>query len=112
MKSETRPTPAITVLLCVGAPVGILGLVALLLWLSDNWRWVEGWIFGVWWVSFIAAMFLWLRFKDPALLAERLRLPGTGGLSGNQQQRRGRDSEPPDSKRLNFSNSTVNYGTS
>jgi hypothetical protein len=42
---------------------------------------VEGWIFGVWWVSFIAAMFLWLRYRDPAPLTERLRLPGTAGES-------------------------------
>jgi len=73
--------PVITGLLAVGASAAILGLASLLLWLSGNWRWVEGWIFGVWWVSFIAGMFLWLRYKDPALLAERLRLPGTGGES-------------------------------
>jgi protein-S-isoprenylcysteine O-methyltransferase Ste14 len=73
--------PVIPVLVCVGTPVGILGFVILLLWLSGNWRWVEGWIFGGWWVSFIAAMFLWLRYRDAALLAERMRLPGTAGES-------------------------------
>jgi hypothetical protein len=52
-----------------------------LLWLSGDWRWVEGWIFGSWWVSFAAATVLWLGFKDPALLAERMRMPGTGGES-------------------------------
>ena len=76
-----RPTPFITGLVLVAAPVGVLGLAVLLLWLSGDWRWVEGWIFGVWWVSFVAALLLWLRFRDPALLAERLRMPGSGGES-------------------------------
>ena len=76
-----RCTPIITGLTWVAAPVGVLGFAALLLWLSGNWRWVEGWIFGAWWVSFMAAMVLWLHHKDPALLAERMRMPGSGGES-------------------------------
>src|SRR5208283_2171322 len=76
-----RPTSIITGLMLVAVPVGVLGFAALLLWLSGNWRWVEGWIFGVWWVSFVAALYLWLRFRDPALLAERMRMPGSGGES-------------------------------
>ncbi len=76
-----RPTSIITGLVVVAAPIGILGLAILLLWLSGNWRWVEGWIFGVWWVSFVAALFWWLHYKNPALLAERMRMPGSGGES-------------------------------
>jgi len=76
-----RPTPIITGLMLVAVPVGVLGFAALLLWLSGDWRWVEGWIFGVRWVSFVAAIQLWLRFRDPALLAERFRMPGSGGES-------------------------------
>jgi protein-S-isoprenylcysteine O-methyltransferase Ste14 len=76
-----RSKPIITRLVGVVAPVYILGLAALLLWLSGDWRWVEGWIFDVWWVSFISATLLWLYYKDPALLVERTRLPGTGGES-------------------------------
>ncbi len=76
-----RSTPIITGLILVGPPVGVLGLTALMLWLSGNWRWVEGWIFGGWWLCFMAAMVLWLHYKDPALLAERLRKPGSGGES-------------------------------
>jgi protein-S-isoprenylcysteine O-methyltransferase Ste14 len=75
-----RPTPIIAGLV-VAAPVVFLGFSALLLWLSGDWRWVEGWIFGVWWVSFGAALLLWLRFRDPALLVERMRMPGSGGES-------------------------------
>lgn len=73
-----RPTPVILALLLAGLAVFYLGL---LLWLSGNWRWVEGWIFGLWFVFFASAVLLWLRSRDPALLTERFRLPGTGGES-------------------------------
>ncbi len=73
-----RPTPIIIGLQLAALAVVYLGL---LLWLSGDWRWVEGWIFGVWWVSFAAAILLWLHYRDPALLAERFRMPGTGGES-------------------------------
>ncbi|MDR3746908.1 MAG: isoprenylcysteine carboxylmethyltransferase family protein [Acidobacteriota bacterium] len=76
-----RFTPIITGLVFVAAGAYVLGLTTLLLWLSGDWRWVQGWIFGVWWASFIAAILWWLRFRDPALLAERFRLPGSGGES-------------------------------
>ena len=76
-----RFTLIINGLVFVAAGAYALGLTALLLWLSGDWRWVEGWIFGVWWVSFMAAILLWLHYKDPALLAERFRLPGSGGES-------------------------------
>ncbi len=76
-----RPTPIITGLVFVAVGAGVLGATTLLLWLSGDWQWVEGWIFGVWWGSFIAATFLWLHYKDPALLAERMRMPGSGGES-------------------------------
>jgi Transposase IS66 family len=76
-----RSTPIITDLVLVAAGVGVLAGAILMLWLSGDWRWVEGRIFGVWWVSFIAAILLWLRFRDPALLAERFPMPGSGGES-------------------------------
>jgi protein-S-isoprenylcysteine O-methyltransferase Ste14 len=53
----------------------------LLLWLSGDWYWVEGWIFGVWFIVLCATCIVWLYRKDPALLAERYRKPGTGGQS-------------------------------
>ena len=65
----------------LGFCVYLLGLPALVLWLSGNWRWVEGWIFGVLYSTVMAATLLWLYYKDPALLAERFRRPGTGGQS-------------------------------
>jgi protein-S-isoprenylcysteine O-methyltransferase Ste14 len=52
---------------------------ALLLWLAGDWRWTEGWIFSIWFVGLCSACTVWLYRKDPALLAERYRRPGTGG---------------------------------
>jgi protein-S-isoprenylcysteine O-methyltransferase Ste14 len=73
-----RRAPIIAGLQLVVVAAFFLGLVP---WLSGDWRWVEGWIFGAWWVVFDAAILLWLRSRDPALLAERFRMPGSGGQS-------------------------------
>lgn len=54
---------------------------ALVLALAGDWRWVAGWIFNGWFVSVCVATVTWLFLKDPALLAERFRRPGTGGQS-------------------------------
>lgn len=76
-----RSAPIIAGLTFVAAGASVLGIATLLVWLSGDWQWVEGWIFGIWWSSFIAATFLWLHYKDPGLLAERMRMPGSGGES-------------------------------
>jgi len=70
---------AVTLLTFVGFCAYLLILPGLVLWLSGNWRWVEGWIFSVSFSALAASTLLWLYYKDPALLAERLRRPGTGG---------------------------------
>jgi protein-S-isoprenylcysteine O-methyltransferase Ste14 len=54
---------------------------ALILLLAGDWRWTEGWAFGVWFVAVCASVIGWLYRKDPALLAERYRRPGSGGQS-------------------------------
>ncbi len=58
---------------------------ALILFLAGDWRWPEGWIFSGWFVSVCASAIAWLYRKDPALLAERYRRPGSGGQSGRDQ---------------------------
>jgi protein-S-isoprenylcysteine O-methyltransferase Ste14 len=65
------------------AATGVYLLVwpALQLWLSGDWLWIEGWIFGAWFVALCTTCIVWLYRKDPALLAERYRRPGTGGQS-------------------------------
>jgi protein-S-isoprenylcysteine O-methyltransferase Ste14 len=50
---------------------------ALILLLAGNWRWVEGWIFGLWMAAMIVFNMSYLFFKDPALLAERTKRPGS-----------------------------------
>ena len=54
---------------------------ALMLLLAGDWTWPEGWIFGGWFVAVGVSTVLWLYRKDPGLLAERYRMPGTGGQS-------------------------------
>jgi protein-S-isoprenylcysteine O-methyltransferase Ste14 len=50
----------------------------LLLALGGDWRWAEGWIFDGWFLVMCASCIVWLYRRDPALLAERFRRPGTG----------------------------------
>lgn len=49
-----------------------------LLGLSGDWRWLEGWLFSIWFVTLSLGTVVYLYVKDPALLAERYRKPGTG----------------------------------
>jgi hypothetical protein len=76
-----RSKPPITALMLVAIAAYLLGVPTVVLWLSGDWHWVEGWIFGLWFAAFFGACLLWLYYKDPALLAERFRRPGSGGQS-------------------------------
>jgi protein-S-isoprenylcysteine O-methyltransferase Ste14 len=58
---------------------------ALILVLGGDRRWVEGWIFGLWFVAMCTTTIAWLYRKDPALLAERYRRPGSGGQSARDK---------------------------
>jgi protein-S-isoprenylcysteine O-methyltransferase Ste14 len=61
----------------------ILALLYLLLWpalilfLAGDWSWREGWIFGGL-LAVCTSTTAWLYRKDPGLLAERYRMPGSG----------------------------------
>src|SRR5262245_59069638 len=72
-------TKAISPLKLVGTAIYLLVWPALILALAGDWRWPEGWIFGAWFVVMCATCIAWLYRKDPALLAERYRRPGSGG---------------------------------
>src|SRR6185369_17637729 len=50
---------------------------ALTLLLAGNWRWVEGWLLALWFVVMIGFNVTYLYWKDPALLAERTKAPGS-----------------------------------
>ncbi len=70
----------------LGATVAYLAAwPALQLWLSGDWFWVEGWIFECWFLVLCATCIGWLFRRDPALLAERYRQPGSGGQSGTDK---------------------------
>jgi len=56
-------------------------LVAFML-LAGDWRWLEGWIFVAWFLALGVGVITYLHYKDPELLAERYKRPG----SGNQKQ--------------------------
>lgn len=49
-----------------------------ILFLSGNWFWTAGWIFGIWFVVLSVVRTVYLYRKDPELLDERSRKPGTG----------------------------------
>jgi protein-S-isoprenylcysteine O-methyltransferase Ste14 len=70
-------------LLFTSAYLAVLPL--LVLELSGDWHWLEGWLFAVWFLALCGTTIVWLYRKDPALLAERYRRPGTGGQSREDQ---------------------------
>jgi protein-S-isoprenylcysteine O-methyltransferase Ste14 len=51
---------------------------ALILLLAGDFRWLEGWLFALWFVAMVLSSLIYLYLKDPALLAERTRMPGSG----------------------------------
>jgi protein-S-isoprenylcysteine O-methyltransferase Ste14 len=77
----TEKTP-ITPVKLIFASIYILIFPALILLLSGNWRWIEGWIFSGWFIALCAATILYLYKHDPALLAERFKQPGSGNQKG------------------------------
>ena len=56
----------------------ILLFPALILLLSGDFAWLEGWIFSIWFILLCFSTILYLYRKDPALLAERYKKPGAG----------------------------------
>lgn len=60
----------------------ILLYPALLFLLSGDLIWPAGWIFCLWFVVLCFSTILYLYWKDPALLEERFKKPGTGNQEG------------------------------
>jgi len=50
---------------------------AVILFLSGDWLWPEGWIFGLWFDAMMLSVIIYTYVKDPALLAERAQAPGS-----------------------------------
>ena len=55
---------------------------ALILLLSGDWFWIEGWIFGVWFIVMCTTVIVYLYRNDPSLLMERYKQPGEGNQKG------------------------------
>jgi protein-S-isoprenylcysteine O-methyltransferase Ste14 len=51
--------------------------LALMFALAGDARWAAGWIYGVWFLVMYAVIMIYLYRRDPDLLAERFRAPGT-----------------------------------
>jgi hypothetical protein len=81
MSTPTRLSPPKLIL----ATLSLVVWPALVLFLAGDWRWPEGWIFGGWFLAMYASTIAWLYREDPALLAERYRIPGSGGQSRRDQ---------------------------
>jgi len=60
----------------------ILIFPLLLLILSGDWFWTEGIIFSIWFIILCYSTIIYLYRKDPALLAERYKKPGTANQKG------------------------------
>ena len=58
---------------------------ALVFVLAGDATWLEGWLFAGWFMGLCTTVILWLYRKDPALLAERYRRPGSGGQSAGDR---------------------------
>ena len=65
-----------------GSIITTLIFPAVILFLSGDWLWLEGWIFSLWFDAMVLSNVIYLYLKDPALLAERSKAPG----SDNQKQ--------------------------
>ena len=63
--------------LIISSIISFLFFPTLILGLGGNWRWVEGWIFALWFDAMILSITIYLYVKDPALLAERAQVPGS-----------------------------------
>jgi protein-S-isoprenylcysteine O-methyltransferase Ste14 len=48
-----------------------------ILLLAGNWLWVEGWIFSLWISAMILSNMVYMYLRNPALLAERSKKPGS-----------------------------------
>jgi len=78
--SDQVPRPPLRMLLF--AMLYVLFFPALLLLLSGDWLWIEGWIFTVWFLALCYAAILYIYRNDPALLAERYKQPGSLNQQG------------------------------
>jgi protein-S-isoprenylcysteine O-methyltransferase Ste14 len=66
----------------IGSSLFILLFPVMIILLSGDLTWPEGWIFSVWFILLCYSTIYYLYRKDPALLEERYKKPGTGNEKG------------------------------
>jgi protein-S-isoprenylcysteine O-methyltransferase Ste14 len=74
VKAANKYTLGQLIVMCIVSAVFFPGIILLL---AGDWRWVEGWIFGLWFDAMLLSNMIYLYRFDPALLAERSRRPGS-----------------------------------
>lgn len=62
-------------ILMTAATVIFIPLIIMLA--SGNWSWVEGWLLSLWFDIMMLSYLIYLFIKNPALLAERIKRPGS-----------------------------------
>jgi protein-S-isoprenylcysteine O-methyltransferase Ste14 len=80
-----QATNPVSPLKLAGAALYIAAWPLLLFVVAGDGRWLEGWLFAGWFVVLCATVMVWLYRKDPSLLAERFRRPGSGGQKARDQ---------------------------
>ena len=76
---ENQKTSKIKLLLSF---IYVLIFPAVLLFISGNWLWLQGWIFSIWFLGLCYFTIIYLYLYDPGLLEERYRKPGSGEEKG------------------------------
>jgi protein-S-isoprenylcysteine O-methyltransferase Ste14 len=80
-----RAVHPVSMVRVAGAALSIAMWPALMFVLAGDARWLAGWAFAAWFLGLCATVIAWLWRKDPALLAERFRRPGSGGQQSDDQ---------------------------
>lgn len=60
----------------------ILTFPLVIIFLSGDLFWVEGWIFGIWFTLMSYSIYIYMYMNDPSLLEERSKKPGTTNQKG------------------------------
>jgi protein-S-isoprenylcysteine O-methyltransferase Ste14 len=79
MPTEKNQLTRVRMILTV---IYVLIFPVLILFVSGDWLWIEGWIYNIWFVLLCSLVIVMLHAKDPALLAERYKKQGTGNQKG------------------------------
>jgi protein-S-isoprenylcysteine O-methyltransferase Ste14 len=79
--NASKPAPKSLGKLVFGV-VYVLIYPALLLFLSGDWRWVEGWVFSSWFVALCVTLIVYPYLRNPELFVERHERSSTGNQQG------------------------------